>query len=177
MIYKLLLNLNNFIYYVFALFSFALLVYLVYKLFILENDMYIINDKINKIEVEFGFNNKINPSNVNQEEINFNEILMNNIFNDTNDVNDKEVDILDIDKIDIINNDTEVIITEPIFDLKKEIIADDKESVMSNNNLTKKKLQKLNLDKLKEKCEEFELSSEGTKAQLIDRILEKDLQK
>ena len=49
MIYKLLLNLNNFIYYIFALFSFALLVYLVYKLFILENDMYIINDKINKI--------------------------------------------------------------------------------------------------------------------------------
>lgn len=177
MIYKLLLNLNNFIYYIFALFSFALLVYLVYKLFILENDMYIINDKINKIEVEFGFNNKINPSNINPEEINFNEILMNNIFNDTNDINDKEVDILDIDKIDIINNDTEVIITEPIFDLKKEIITDDKESVMSSNNLTKKKLQKLNLDKLKEKCEELELSSEGTKAQLIDRILEKDVQK
>ena len=37
------------------------------------------------------------------------------------------------------------------------------------------KLQKLNLDKLKEKCLELELNPEGTKSQLIDRILEKEL--
>ena len=66
-------------------------------------------------------------------------------------------------------------ISEPIFDLKKEMIMDDKESIMSSNNLTKKKLSKLNLDKLKEKCIELELNTEGTKAQLIDRILEKEM--
>ena len=67
-------------------------------------------------------------------------------------------------------------VKEEIFDLKKEVINDDKESVISSNNLNKKKLLKWNLDKLKEKCEQLDLPTDGTKAQLIERILEKEIQ-
>mgnify|MGYP003346409142 CR=1 FL=1 len=35
--------------------------------------------------------------------------------------------------------------------------------------------KKLNLEKLKEKCVELELNTEGTKIQLIERILEKEM--
>jgi len=94
--------------------------------------------------------------------IDMNEIIMTQIFDDEPVIN-VDSDIIEIEEI-----------KEPIFDLKKEVITDDKESIISSN-LTKKKLQKLNLDKLKKKCLELELNPEGTKSQLIDRILEKEL--
>lgn len=140
--------------------------YVIYKIFILENDIYILNDRLNKIEIEYGGNHSNYPQNTNTQEIDMSEMIMNEIFND-------KIDIIDIDKIeDVISpiKDDNVV----IFDLKKEVINDDKESVISSNNLTKKKLLKLNLDKLKEKCGELEISIDGTKAQLIDRILEKE---
>ena len=43
---------------------------------------------------------------------------------------------------------------------------------MTAPSLSKSKLSKMNLDKLKELCEEKHLSSEGTKQQLIERLLE-----
>lgn len=43
---------------------------------------------------------------------------------------------------------------------------------MTSPTLSKSKLHKMNLDKLKELCEERQLSSEGTKQQLIERLLE-----
>ena len=43
---------------------------------------------------------------------------------------------------------------------------------MTAPSLSKSKLHKMNLDKLKELCEERHLSSEGTKQQLIERLLE-----
>ena len=49
--------------------------------------------------------------------------------------------------------------------------ADDNQSIISSSN-NKKKLQKLNLEKLKEKCQELGLSQEGSKANLIDRIID-----
>lgn len=56
---------------------------------------------------------------------------------------------------------------------EKEI--NDKESVVSNivggGHMVKKNLMKLTIDKLKEKCEERKLSTEGTKNQLADRII------
>ncbi len=65
---------------------------------------------------------------------------------------------------------------EPLKEVQKEPEReqpDETESISSNINvMNKKKLQKLNLDKLKEKCMELGLSVEGTKAQLIDRLLE-----
>jgi DNA polymerase III delta subunit len=144
--------------------------YVVYKIFVLENDVYILNDRINKIEIEYGMSsvatqprtNVIYPQNT--EEIDMSDILMNEIFND-------KIDIIDIDKMEEEVPEKE---QEVIFDLKKEVINDDKESIISSNTHTKKKLLKLNLDKLKEKCEHLELPTDGTKAQLIDRILEKE---
>lgn len=183
MIYKLLMNINNFFSYVIAFFIICLLIYLVYKIFILENDIYILNDKINKIEIEYGGGNteplKIRPFDKYMEEINVNEIIMNNIFGDScmeqqadQTANISNLDIIDIDKEEIKDD----VVIEPIFDLKKEVIMDDKESVLSTNNLPKKKLLKLNLDRLKDKCTELSLPTDGTKAQLIDRILEKETQ-
>lgn len=141
------------------LFLLCVIIYLVYKLFILENDVYIINEKL--FNIECSQNNHCIMSKKN-DGIDMNEIIMTQIFDDEPVIN-VDSDIIEIEEI-----------KEPIFDLKKEVITDDKESIISSN-LTKKKLQKLNLDKLKEKCLELELNTEGTKSQLIDRILEKEL--
>ena len=163
MIYKLLLNFNNFLAYFVALFIICLLIYVIYKVFILENDLYILNDKVNKMEIEYcgGVSNE-KPLKYNQDEhskqLDMNEIIMNNIFNDNinNNSNITEMDIIDIDKIELKEDEPEITeATEPIFDLKKEVL-------------------KLNLDRLKDKCTEQGLSTDGTKAQLIERILEKE---
>jgi hypothetical protein len=241
MIFKLLTNANYFIYYLAILFVFMVVAYLIYKIFMIENDLFYLNQKINKIEIEFNNPNGINDTvNEKQENFNMNEIIMNEIFNseshpdqinggycDINDngicrvnvnVNDNDNDndnsnvkvnvndtfndndnikvnvnnskinkakivsqqeqeiiienAIDIDNIlnDVCNDNPEK--KEVVFDLKKEVINDDKESIISTNGLTKKKLQKLNLDKLKEKCIELLVSPEGSKAQLIDKIIE-----
>jgi hypothetical protein len=161
----------------------------------LEADVYMIIEKINNIELEFSgssssksFSNSCNSSNSKciykpktNDTINISEMMMNEVFNNTiNSVIEpvkKEVDIIDIDEIigEVKEKEEEVSSSSNIvFDLKKEIINNDTESVVSSstNQMTKKQLQKLNVDKLKEKCNELELSTEGSKAQLIDRILE-----
>ena len=184
MIYKLLLNFHNFVAYFVALIIICLLIYIIYKVFILENDLYILNDKVNKMEIEYcgGVSNE-KPFKYNHEErlkkVDMNEIIMNNIFTENlmspETTNITEMDIIDIDKIEIKNDEPEINeIKEPLFDLKKEVINDDKESIISTNVNTKKKLSKLNLDRLKDKCNEQGLSSDGTKAQLIERLLEKE---
>lgn len=49
---------------------------------------------------------------------------------------------------------------------------EDVESVISDSNVfTKKKLNKMNLDKIKDICTSLDLSTEGTKGVLIERIL------
>jgi len=50
--------------------------------------------------------------------------------------------------------------------------APEPSETMTAPSLSKSKLHKMNLDKLKELCEERHLSTEGTKQQLIDRLLE-----
>ena len=63
----------------------------------------------------------------------------------------------------------------PVSNEKEEKEINDKESVISNiiggGHAVKKSLMKLSIDKLKAKCEERELSTEGTKNQLADRII------
>jgi len=179
MITKLLFNINNLFYYLFMALIVSVILYLIYKLFILENDVYILHEKIYKLECN-GEQCQIPKNKITNEEMNMNEIIMSQIFNDNDndDDNNKKEPIINKD-IDIINIEDLLpdkdINSEPIFDLKKEIVMDDKESIISSNNLTKKKLLKLNLDKLKDKCIELELNTEGTKAQLIDRIMEKEM--
>ena len=194
MFLKLISNINYLFYFFCITFVLLILTYIIYKLFLLEADVYMIVEKINNIELEFsGSSSKPSSNSCNSnskciykpktnDTINLSEMMMNEVFNNTmNSVIEpvkKEVDIIDIDEIigDIKDNEKETIETEPkvIFDLKKEIINNDTESVVSSstNQLTKKQLQKLNVDKLKDKCNELELSTEGTKSQLIDRILE-----
>lgn len=194
MFLKLISNINYLFYFFCITFVLLILTYIIYKLFLLEADVYMIIEKINNIELEFSGSSSKSPSNScnsnskciykpkTNDTINLSEMMMNEVFNNTmNSVIEpvkKEVDIIDIDEIigDIKDNEKDTVETESkvIFDLKKEIINNDTESVVSSstNQLTKKQLQKLNVDKLKEKCNELELSTEGTKSQLIDRILE-----
>jgi hypothetical protein len=152
----------------------SIILYLIYKMFILENDVYLLNEKIYKLECNGG-QCQIPKNKINNDEINMNEIIMSQIFDNNDDEEEQQMINKDIDIINIEDLLPEQTPIEPIFDLKKETVMDDKESIISSNNLTKKKLSKLNLDKLKEKCVELELNSEGTKAQLIDRIFEKEM--
>lgn len=182
MIFRLLTNANYLIYFFCIFVILILLTYLIYKVFIVENDLFILNEKINRFELEF--NNPNNPNSAcTKDNFNLSDIIMNEVFN-TKQCNssgvckmsfnkpEEVVNEIDIDKNDVIEAVEEKTKDEILFDLKKEIIVDEKEgSVMSENN-TKRKLQKLNLDKLKDKCNELNLSTEGTKAQIINRIVE-----
>ena len=192
MLFKLLSNINYIFYFICIAFVLLILTYIIYKMFLLEADIYLLVEKINKIELEFNYNNTNSKStscsshNKNNCSMKLSDIIMNEVFNpyqtnikknkddiDKEIVNEKDVDVIDIDEIigDIKENEPD---NKIIFDLKKEtVLNNDNESVISSSNkITKKKLQKLNLDKLKEKCVELDISSEGTKPQLIDKILE-----
>lgn len=125
--------------------------------------MLILHERISKIEYNQTEIKTVEKTNLNNEEIEIATNFMNEIFSNSND----EEPIVSATSIDIDNVEK----TEEIFDLKKDVInIDENNSVVSSSN-NKKKLQKMNLDKLKEKCSELEVSIEGTKSQLIDRIL------
>jgi len=149
-------------------------------------------EKVNNIELEFNGSKAVSnncnqnskciykpKSGYNNETINISEMMMNEVFNNSMNLNvepvKKDVDIIDIDEIIGDIKEKEEVESKVVFDLKKEVISNDNESVVSGSTttqLTKKQLMKLNVDKLKEKCNELQISSEGTKAQIIDRILD-----
>jgi hypothetical protein len=176
MISKLLNNISTLVSYVVLFVVLLILSYVIYKIFIIENDIYIMNEKINQIEMEI---TTIPPSlsqSSKKEVFEMADLCMNKIFKD-----DKIATAIDIDnnKIEDFTTiiDDEIVNTnqkEEIFDLKKEVlnVEDETSSIISSSNLNKKKLQKLNLEKLKEKCVELKIPAEGTKAQLIDKIME-----
>lgn len=180
MISKLLNNISTFINYVVLFVVLLILSYVIYKIFIIENDIYIINEKINQIEMDI---TTIPPSlsqSSKKEVFEMADLCMNNIFKDKCVIKEVPTSIdIDNDKLEDFTTiiDDEIVHPNPkeeIFDLKKELVKveDETSSIISSSNLTKKKLQKLNLEKLKEKCVELKLSTEGTKAQLIDKIIE-----
>ena len=178
MMNKILSNANNLIQYIILFLILLLIIYLIYKIFIIENECFILNERLTKIELQFNrqSNDNSNDINDNNEELKFANMIMNEVFCNSSKCNInhsqpvQEEASIDIDEI--IKDDVPPVKDE-IFDLKKEVITnvDDSQSVMSVSN-NKKKLQKLNLDKLKERCQELGISSEGTKAQLIERIVE-----
>jgi hypothetical protein len=144
-----------------------LIIYLIYKIFIVETNVYIINERLSKLEVQYNEPISIEKSNLNHEEIEIASNFMNEIFTNQ----EEEPSSIDIDEI--IKTDEKKSDKEEIFDLKKDVMTtDDNQSIISSSNNNKKKLQKLNLDKLKERCKELGISDEGTKANLIERILE-----
>lgn len=188
MIYRLLANLN-YLFYFFCIFVVLLiLTYVIYKIFIIDNDLFILNDKLNKIEMEIGNSSFVKSTSDKNHTFNLTDIIMNEVFNNDkpeksycsdNKCKIKKPDVNEIDIDEVINIETVNPIStslnteEPIFDLKKEVINNDNESIISGGiQITKKKLMKLSLDKLKEKCNDLNLSSEGTKAQIVDRIYE-----
>lgn len=175
---------NNIIYYFTIFIMFILIFFLSYKYLYLEQSLFALTNKLNRMEIEYN-----NPSIYSNSSTGMNsaEMIMNEIFNDCCDTssntcklsraNDHIEPVLsspEPQKTQVIADEVEVI--NEIFDLKKEI--DDKESIISANigggHATKKALMKLSLDKLKSKCEERKLSTDGTKNQLADRIIVHD---
>ncbi len=166
MIGKYLTNMNNLIQYIIMFLILLLIIYLIYKIFIVETNIYIMNERLSNLEVQNNEPITIEKTNLNNEEIEIANNFMNEIFS-----NQEEPSTIDIDEI--IKTDDKSEVKEEIFDLKKDVMTtDDNQSIISSSNNNKKKLQKLNLDKLKERCKELGISDEGTKANLIERILE-----
>jgi hypothetical protein len=168
-----------------------------YKYIYLEQSVYLLANKLNKLEIELNnpsidnnyekFNNQSNSA------LESAEIIMNEIFNDgfcstsdscsfipptsinTTPTNVPVSNFTTANKEEIQENNVQIV--NEIFDLKKEV-NDDKESIISSNvgggHAIKKALMKLSIDKLKAKCEERKLSTEGTKNQLADKIIVHD---
>jgi hypothetical protein len=174
---------------------FVFIFFLSYKYLYLEQSIYLITNKLNKLEIEYN-NPNIYSNQSNSNIMKTAEIIMNEIFtDDSNSCTIKSNDTIINDNSDITNtndtNDTntdknsviqpihtdDIQIVNEIFDLKKDI--DDKESIISGTTggggiATKKALMKLSIDKLKAKCEDRKISTEGTKNQLADRIIVHD---
>ena len=190
-----LFTINNILFYFTYAVLFIFLFFMAYKYLYLEQSVYLLTNKVNKLEIEFNNPSAVyNNSNNSNSALESAEIIMNEIFNDgfcstnscpfmpstpsppsststTSTVSNTPIAAQEI------HEDTVQIVNE-IFDLKKEIINDDKESIISANvgggHATKKALMKLSIDKLKAKCEERKLSTEGTKNQLADKIIVHD---
>ena len=171
-------SLYNIIFYTTFFIFMVFLLFIAYKYIYLEQSIYILTNKINKLEIEL--NPSLNSSHLKSsmnENMRVADIIMNEIFNDNSSC-DLTGSCPISPKVSINTNiqpAKSVINVEPpveIFDLKKE--TEDKESVISVQTDTKKSLNKLNIDKLKVKCEERQLSTDGNKSQLVERILNHD---
>jgi hypothetical protein len=169
--------------------------FLSYKYLYLEQSIYLLTNKLTKLEIEYNnpsvYSNKDNSNIMKTAENIMNEIFSDNTCNlsfDNDKYNEvKEIkEVKEINEINEMNDDkdkTSIIhpissedieIVNEIFDLKKD--NDDKESIISGITgggglATKKALMKLSLDKLKAKCEDRKISTDGTKNQLADRII------
>jgi len=194
-----LFSVQNIILYFSFIVMFVFIFFLSYKYLYLEQSIYLITNKLNKLEIEYN-NPNIYSNQSNSNIMKTAEIIMNEIFTDdsnsctiksnvcntnditntniTNDTNTNDTNTNDIKSsvIQPIHTDDIQIVNE-IFDLKKDI--DDKESIISGTTggggiATKKALMKLSIDKLKAKCEDRKISTEGTKNQLADRIIVHD---
>ena len=195
------LSLNNIISYAFYAIFTIILLFLIYKYLYLEQAIYLINNKLDRYENDFSNNNCCPYNNSSEPNIKLNEctnnnmmrnaeIIMNEIFNiDPLSHHEKEIKSNNIEPIEeIVPVLEEPVNNNNLFDLKRKNVNDkdekedkedkeinDKESVISNiiggGHAVKKNLMKLSLDKLKTKCEERKLSTEGTKNQLADRII------
>ena len=186
-----LFSFNSIIYYFTLFLMFIIIFFLSYKYLYLEQTLFMLSNKLNKLEIEYNNPSVYSPSTV---KMNTAEIIMNEIFNECSDsgccpvVNKHPYDDENnINEVDVNTNDNvlknvpdtqiidEIEVIDEIFDLKKDISSDDKESVISasvnGGHAAKKALMKLSLDKLKAKCEERDISTEGTKNQLADRII------
>lgn len=197
-----LLSFNNlFTYMIYAIFTIIIL-FLIYKYIYLEQAVYLITNKLDRLESELlnssssskSCSYSQSPSNQNSNMMKNAEFIMNEIFNMDSSSGSccphppqKEVKKQPEPVEEIVPVIEEpVVVANNLFDLKrtsneKEVIDDkkkdddDKGSTISNivggGHAIKKNLMKLSIDKLKTKCEERNLPTEGTKNQLADRII------
>jgi len=192
-----LLSLSNIIFYSSLIIMFIFIFFMAYKYIYLEQSVYLLANKVNKLEIELNNPSFISNNNQSNSALESAEIIMNEIFNDgfcssgscsflSPNTPSNVIDSTTSKKPTASNNsntiheeiqENNVQIVNEIFDLKKEV-NDDKESIISSNvgggHATKKALMKLSIDKLKAKCEERKLSTEGTKNQLADKIIVHD---
>ena len=186
-----LFSFNNIIFYITYFILILFLLFLGYKYIYLEQSIYLITNKLNKIEIELNNPSLKSSLNKNNDNMRVADIIMNEIFNDnycdvngscsishnanantnTNTNTNTNANTNTNTNTNANANATEIIEETPIeiFDLKKE--TEDKESVISSHTDTKKSLMKLNLEKLKAKCEDKHLATDGTKQQLVERLL------
>ena len=184
-----LFSIQNIILYFSIIVMLVFIFFLSYKYLYLEQSIYLLSNKLGKLEIEYN-NPNVYSNKPSSDIMKTAEIIMNEIFTDDNTDSTKSnicnsIDSCSIDNISISNykhstvinpiETDEIQIVNEIFDLKKDI--DDKESIISGTAgvdgglATKKALMKLSLDKLKAKCEDRKISTEGTKNQLADRII------
>ena len=180
-----LFSIQNIILYFSIIVMLVFIFFLSYKYLYLEQSIYLLSNKLNKLEIEYN-NPNIYSNKPSSDIMKTAEIIMNEIFTDDNTDSAKSnicnsIDSCPIDNISTFTDKSSTVINPidtdeiQIFDLKKDI--DDKESIISGTVgidgglATKKALMKLSLDKLKAKCEDRKLSTEGTKNQLADRII------
>jgi hypothetical protein len=154
-------------------FILIILMYLWFKIITLENDISILNHKF-KQQFSVVPNKPISEKKINPEKINKEDFIMKEIFNCCDNNGVCSVKIPKQESNTFFDKKNAEIIIEPssaIDDLGSITLSslDDKNTPKPNN---KKQLQKLNLESLREKCGDLELSAEGTKAELIDRILQ-----
>lgn len=146
-----------------------------FKLINVENDIRILNNRINKVNT---INNSsiISPNSIKYNSIpniKLDDIIMNEVFSccDKN-----SCKIPEVAKEIPPENPIEVQDVKPveIFDLKS--IENDKSSEIGSSKINnKKKLQKLHLDDLKEKCSHLNLNTDGTKSELIERLIKNEI--
>jgi len=139
------------------------LIYLWIKIINLENDISILNNKYKQFSVVP--NIPITEKKINEEQFKKEDFIMKEIFNCCSENGCS----IKIPKQEPVKTFEDTII--PIDDIGSITLSstEDKNNIKPNN---KKQLQKLNLESLREKCIELELNSEGTKSELIERILQ-----
>lgn len=180
----------NFFNIIFKIIFFLIILYLWFKVISIETTVFILEQKLKK-------DNNINnsscvsgvcsvPTNNNYESFNtfpMDDMIMKEVFSyceqpEETTHNNIKLPVAEHVKIVIEDNNDQIMQKDDeikknnIFDLKKE----DLDNTSVNSNITKKKnkLNKLNLEALKQKCIELNLESEGSKNELIDRILNND---
>ena len=183
----------NYINLIPQLFIFFLILYLWFKIISLESNVFLLEQKLkkdnneNKNSCTFDKCNipmpppqmpphmNMNPENFNS--FNMDDMIMNEVFNYSDKPPHIKLPVAEHVHIKIEESSDDNIEVEPpiikneVFDLKK----DENDNVSVSGGTNKKKLAKLNLDGLKQKCTELNLQTDGTKNELIERILNADI--
>lgn len=157
--------------------------YLWRRLHSLENYTLILEKKINNLKKEKKELQELIKDSEDKTTFDEADIVMNELFNidkccvDKCTIKEVEKETETIESICMNDTPEEVEIVESKLPIVEHITSVstpdvDIESVISDSNVyNKKKLAKMNLEKLKEICNEMKLSTDGNKNALIDRIL------